>query len=128
MTHAHALLLLFLPSLELAGFLVDPAFFSRFSLVIGSQLHESTLTKMAGLCWENAIPFLHVRSYGLMGHVRLVSGCANAYGVDEDRWARAGREGGLSPTRAVNVVFTDDYQHMSTIDVAWNPRCSWRYR
>lgn len=50
----------------------DPGFFSRFSLVIASQLHEAALRKMAGLCWNNAVPFLHVRSYGLLGHVRVV--------------------------------------------------------
>ncbi|CAM9327233.1 unnamed protein product [Scytosiphon promiscuus] len=49
----------------------DPAFFCGFSLVIASQLHETTLRKMAGLCWEKSVPFLHVRSYGLLGHVRL---------------------------------------------------------
>ncbi|CAM9513780.1 unnamed protein product [Pylaiella littoralis] len=49
----------------------DPAFFSKFSLVIASQLHEATLRKMASLCWENSVPFLHVRSYGFLGHVRL---------------------------------------------------------
>jgi len=27
---------------------------------------------MAALCWESSVPFLHVRSYGLLGHVRLV--------------------------------------------------------
>lgn len=49
----------------------DPDFFSKFSLVIASQLHEGTLRKMAGLCWDKSVPFLHARSYGLIGHVRL---------------------------------------------------------
>ncbi|CAN0594219.1 unnamed protein product, partial [Laminaria digitata] len=53
-------------------FAPDPDFFSKFSLVIASQLHEGTLRRMAGLCWEKSVPFLHARSYGLLGHVRLV--------------------------------------------------------
>ncbi|CAM9585090.1 unnamed protein product [Ascophyllum nodosum] len=49
----------------------DPGFFSKFSLVIASQLHESSLRRMAALCWQHSVPFLLVRTYGLLGHVRL---------------------------------------------------------
>ncbi|CAM9964595.1 unnamed protein product, partial [Choristocarpus tenellus] len=49
-----------------------PTFFLKFSLVVACQLAETALRKLACLCWENSIPLVYARSYGLLGHVRLV--------------------------------------------------------
>ncbi|CAN0489076.1 unnamed protein product, partial [Discosporangium mesarthrocarpum] len=50
----------------------DPAFFSKFSLVIASQLPEGALEKLSKICWESSTPLIFARSYGYLGHVRVV--------------------------------------------------------
>ncbi|KAG7263139.1 LOW QUALITY PROTEIN: hypothetical protein CRUP_038448 [Coryphaenoides rupestris] len=50
----------------------DPEFFLRFSIVIGVQLPESTLLRLAAVLWTAGVPFLVCRTYGLIGYMRLV--------------------------------------------------------
>jgi amyloid beta precursor protein binding protein 1 len=53
----------------------DPSFFDTFSLVIATQMpqgHGSPLSRLAAYLWERNIPLLVVRSYGLVGVVRVV--------------------------------------------------------
>ena len=47
--------------------------FSEFSLVIGTQLVESQLAELGEACSASRVPLLTVRSYGLIGHVRIVT-------------------------------------------------------
>ncbi|KAM8799502.1 NEDD8-activating enzyme E1 regulatory subunit [Eudromia elegans] len=50
----------------------DPSFFSRFNLVVATQLPESTLLRLAELLWNSNIPLLVCRTYGLVGYMRVV--------------------------------------------------------
>lgn len=59
---------------ESAETLLDnsPSFFSQFSLVIATQIPESTLIRLAEVLWCSNIPFLVCRTYGLVGYMRIV--------------------------------------------------------
>ena len=46
--------------------------FSQFSLVIATQLPSSTLRELGKACTSSGIPLLVVRTYGLIGYVRVV--------------------------------------------------------
>uniref|UniRef100_A0A8D0G203 NEDD8-activating enzyme E1 regulatory subunit n=1 Tax=Sphenodon punctatus TaxID=8508 RepID=A0A8D0G203_SPHPU len=50
----------------------DPLFFCRFSVVVATQLPESTLLRLAEVLWESNIPLLVCRTYGLIGYMRIV--------------------------------------------------------
>lgn len=50
----------------------DPEFFQRFSLVIAVHLPESTCLRLGAILWNDGVPFLHCRTYGLIGYMRLV--------------------------------------------------------
>lgn len=49
----------------------QPEFFSRFSLVIATQLEEAPARKLDGLCRAANVPLMLARSYGLIGSVRV---------------------------------------------------------
>eukprot|EP00953_Heterococcus_sp_UTEX-ZZ885_P009296 5492-Heterococcus_DN1.PRE.2 len=49
----------------------DPAFFSKFSLVIAAQTPTEPLQALASVCWTRSIPLIVCRSYGLLGYVRM---------------------------------------------------------
>ena len=46
--------------------------FSEFSLVIATQLPASTLRELGKACAASSVPLLVVRTYGLIGYVRVV--------------------------------------------------------
>ncbi|XP_056134447.1 NEDD8-activating enzyme E1 regulatory subunit [Lampris incognitus] len=50
----------------------NPEFFHRFTLVIGVQLPENTCLRLGSVLWSACVPFLVCRTYGLVGHMRLV--------------------------------------------------------
>ncbi|XP_062442883.1 NEDD8-activating enzyme E1 regulatory subunit isoform X2 [Rhea pennata] len=50
----------------------DPSFFSRFNLVVATQLPESTLLRLAEVLWNSNIPLLVCRTYGLVGYMRII--------------------------------------------------------
>eukprot|EP00761_Pharyngomonas_kirbyi_P002756 gb/GECH01002760.1/.p1 GENE.gb/GECH01002760.1/~~gb/GECH01002760.1/.p1 ORF type:complete len:526 (+),score=152.57 gb/GECH01002760.1/:1-1578(+) len=50
-----------------------PEFFNDFTFVVATQLDEATLRKLGRICSHNRIPLLVARSYGLIGHLRVVS-------------------------------------------------------
>ncbi|XP_069509303.1 NEDD8-activating enzyme E1 regulatory subunit isoform X2 [Ambystoma mexicanum] len=50
----------------------NPSFFCRFSVVVATQLPESTLMRLAEVLWDSNIPFLVCRTYGLVGYLRIV--------------------------------------------------------
>ncbi|KAM8947650.1 NEDD8-activating enzyme E1 regulatory subunit [Pelodytes ibericus] len=50
----------------------DPSFFCRFSLVIATQLPESTLLRLAESLWDFNIPLLICRAYGFIGYMRII--------------------------------------------------------
>lgn len=49
----------------------QPEFFKSFSLVIATELEEETLKLISAHLWVNNIPLMLVRSYGLLGYIRL---------------------------------------------------------
>ncbi|KAG5578528.1 hypothetical protein H5410_058662 [Solanum commersonii] len=49
----------------------NPSFFSRFTLVIATQLVEDSMVKLDRICREANIILIFARSYGLMGLVRI---------------------------------------------------------
>ena len=53
----------------------DNNFFSQFSLVIASDLQESSLSKLSAILWKSCIPLLVARSYGLIGYIRVAVPC-----------------------------------------------------
>ena len=48
-----------------------PNFFSQFSLVIVTELPETSRLRLAKVLWASATPLLVARSYGLLGSIRL---------------------------------------------------------
>lgn len=52
----------------------DPAFFNSFSLVVATQLPEAALLPLAELLQARGTPLLTVRSYGLVGVLRVLGG------------------------------------------------------
>ena len=53
----------------------DPNFFEQFSIVIATNVPEKQLKRLAALLWDNNIPLLVGRAYGLVGYLRLVVAC-----------------------------------------------------
>ena len=49
----------------------QPNFFKSFSLVIATDLDEETLKVLSSHLWMYNIPLMIVRSYGLLGYIRL---------------------------------------------------------
>lgn len=49
----------------------SPNFFDSFNYIIASQMDTNTLRKLAKICWEKNIVLLVVRSYGLVGYIRI---------------------------------------------------------
>ncbi|XP_018421951.1 PREDICTED: NEDD8-activating enzyme E1 regulatory subunit isoform X2 [Nanorana parkeri] len=50
----------------------DPAFFNKFTLVIATQLSESTLLCLGETLWNANIPLLVCRAYGFVGYMRII--------------------------------------------------------
>ena len=50
---------------------VGAEFWSQFSLVVAANVPEMQLLGLASVCWECRVPLMAVRSYGLLGTVRL---------------------------------------------------------
>ncbi|CAJ0955784.1 unnamed protein product, partial [Ranitomeya imitator] len=50
----------------------DPSFFCKFTLVIATQLSESTLLRLAETLWNSNIPLLISRTYGFIGYMRII--------------------------------------------------------
>ncbi|XP_048211373.1 NEDD8-activating enzyme E1 regulatory subunit [Perognathus longimembris pacificus] len=50
----------------------DPSFFCRFTVVVATQLSESTLLHLADVLWNSQIPLLICRTYGLVGYMRII--------------------------------------------------------
>ncbi|XP_054718330.1 NEDD8-activating enzyme E1 regulatory subunit-like [Uloborus diversus] len=49
----------------------DPNFFSKFSVVIATGVTEGALLRLADTLWDQGVPLLVCRSYGLIGYLRL---------------------------------------------------------
>ncbi|XP_048731637.1 NEDD8-activating enzyme E1 regulatory subunit-like isoform X2 [Ostrea edulis] len=50
----------------------NPDFFKKFTIVVATGLSERTLLQLADVLWQQSVPLLVCRSYGFIGHVRLV--------------------------------------------------------
>ena len=48
-----------------------PDFFNDFNLVIATELSEKMMTTLSSLLWNASIPMMIVKSYGLIGYIRL---------------------------------------------------------
>ena len=46
-------------------------FFDRFSLIIATEISESSLLRLSQVLWKSTIPLLVARSYGLLGYIRI---------------------------------------------------------
>ena len=46
-------------------------FFTNFDLVIACEIGEKTLAKLSSSLWNSNIPLMVVKSYGLLGYIRL---------------------------------------------------------
>ncbi|KAE9593070.1 hypothetical protein Lal_00029118 [Lupinus albus] len=49
----------------------NPSFFSQFTLVVATQLVESSMIKLDQICRESNVMLIFARSYGLAGFVRI---------------------------------------------------------
>ncbi|GFR05999.1 NEDD8-activating enzyme E1 regulatory subunit [Trichonephila clavata] len=49
----------------------EPNFFSKFTVVIATNLEEVILLKLADVLWEKGVPLLVCRVYGMIGYMRL---------------------------------------------------------
>mmetsp|Transcript_7775 Transcript_7775/g.21258 ORF Transcript_7775/g.21258 Transcript_7775/m.21258 type:complete len:558 (-) Transcript_7775:176-1849(-) len=52
----------------------DPSFLHEFTIVVATQLPQHTLRKLALACSEQSLPLVVLRSYGLVGLVRIAAG------------------------------------------------------
>jgi len=52
----------------------QPTFFAGYSLVIATQMPEAALRTLAAALWAQGVPLLAVRSFGLVGTLRLAKG------------------------------------------------------
>lgn len=50
---------------------LNPNFFDCFTLVIATDLDETSLLNLSQVLWKNATPLLIARSYGLLGYIRI---------------------------------------------------------
>ena len=48
-----------------------PDFFNDFNLVIATELSEKMMSTLSSLLWDANIPMMIVKSYGLIGYIRL---------------------------------------------------------
>ncbi len=53
----------------------DVNFFSQFTVVIASDLHESSLLKLSEILWKSSVPLVIANSYGLVGYMRIGLPC-----------------------------------------------------
>jgi len=51
----------------------EPGYVAAFTLVVGCQLRGALQQQLAQACRARGVPLLLVRSYGLIGHVRIVT-------------------------------------------------------
>ena len=49
----------------------NPDFFDEFDLVIATEIGEKTLATLSQKLWNANIPMMIVKSYGLLGYIRL---------------------------------------------------------
>lgn len=86
----------------------DPAFFSKFSVVIATQLQEKALLRLAAACWTAGVPLLIARAYGMIGYMRLV--------VPEHTVVEAHPDDSLADLR-ITRPFADLSSHADGIDL-----------
>lgn len=55
--------------------LQEPAYFSQFTLILATNQTPEAALALAQLCWDKSVPLLLLRSYGLIGSVRLQIPC-----------------------------------------------------
>ena len=48
-----------------------PDFFSNFHLVIATEIGEKTMLTLSSLLWKANVPLMIVKTYGLLGYIRL---------------------------------------------------------
>ena len=48
-----------------------PDFFLSFSLVLATDMEESSIIPLSKLLWDNNVPLIVVKSFGLIGYIRL---------------------------------------------------------
>lgn len=65
--------------------LVEPQYFCKFDLIIASNIPQSHLMPLADLAWTGNIPLLVIRSYGLIGSIRLQLHHHEVYDSREER-------------------------------------------
>jgi len=51
----------------------SPTFLDRFNFIIASNMKPQSLKKLAQFCWDKDKVLIVVRSYGMIGYIRLVS-------------------------------------------------------
>uniref|UniRef100_A0A2P2I2D0 NEDD8-activating enzyme E1 regulatory subunit n=2 Tax=Hirondellea gigas TaxID=1518452 RepID=A0A2P2I2D0_9CRUS len=49
----------------------DPSFFDAFTIVVAVNMHEKTLLELSDVLWRAKVPLIAVRSYGLIGYIRI---------------------------------------------------------
>lgn len=49
----------------------DPDYFAQFKLIVVSNMPEQQLLPLADMCWQQKIPLIVIKSYGLLGSIRL---------------------------------------------------------
>lgn len=50
-----------------------PEYFNSFDIVLASNLKENTMKKLSQHLWNENVPLILLRSYGLIGYIRIVS-------------------------------------------------------
>ncbi|XP_073515270.1 NEDD8-activating enzyme E1 regulatory subunit [Phyllobates terribilis] len=86
----------------------DPSFFCKFTLVIATQLSESTLLRLAETLWNSNIPLLISRTYGFIGYMRII--------VKEHTVTESHPDNALEDLR-LDQPFTELREHLQLYDL-----------
>lgn len=88
---------------------LDPKFFSKFAVVVACDLHEKSLLKLSSVLWQFSIPLLVVKSYGLIGYLRISTPSHEILEARPDNFHADLR---------LDVTFSELSQYMDAIDLA----------
>lgn len=86
----------------------DPSFFFKFTIVIATQLSESTLLRLAETLWNSNIPLLICRTYGFVGYMRII--------VKEHTVIESHPDNALEDLR-LDLPFTELREHLQLYDL-----------
>lgn len=111
----------------------NAAYVRAFNLVIAANLPSESLLQLASACWDQDIPLLVVRAYGMIGYVRVQTRCHDVVESkpDIERWdLRLDRPFAALEDycRSFNLAELDtmEHKHVPFVVILWFALQQWR--